>query len=71
MSEPKTRCVLCGDYVDTESPFDGGYAPNPFTFRDAWMHCFCFENAYQDIAEIESKNVNYANRQEEYQSRFD
>lgn len=66
----KVRCVLCGDYLDPEHPFDAGYAPNPFTFRDAWMHSFCFENAFQDIAELPASKTIYNNRQDEYLTKF-
>jgi hypothetical protein len=70
MKQYKVRCVLCGDYLDPENPFEGGYAPNPFTFRDAWMHSFCFENAYQEIAAKAASKPEYLNRQDEYQQRF-
>jgi len=64
------QCVLCKDYFDSENPFEAYYAPNPITFRNAWMHSFCFNNAYEEIAENPASKPEYLNRQDEYEQRF-
>lgn len=58
-------CRLCGELLDTEHP-DSIYGVNPESFKKAWMHWFCFLSSYESLKGQETKNVNYLDRQDEY-----
>ena len=46
-------CVLCNSQCDPENPFMDGaiYGINPNTNRWAWMCCFCFEIAWEELTQ--------------------
>lgn len=60
-----TKCALCGDSVDEEHPSAIRWY-NPATFRMAWMHLWCYRNAYDMLEDELPGNVIYDNRQDEY-----
>lgn len=59
------KCALCKDKLDTEHP-DSVYCLNPETFRKAWMHYNCFLNTYDCLKSQKAKNIQFLNRQDEY-----
>lgn len=63
------KCVLCKQNVFEEQP-DVVLGRNPKTFRQATMHIYCFEIAFEETKEIESNNPSYLSRSDEYLSRF-
>lgn len=64
-----TKCCLCGDTIDTESPYVI-YAPNPETFRVGWQHAECHDVAYEELAQQPAQDRRFEHRQEEYDRRF-
>jgi len=62
------KCAICGDEVDTENPFmtGGVYGKNPITWRMAWMHGYCLENAIDDTKTQPAKSIQFENRHDEY-----
>ncbi len=59
------KCKICNDELDTESPYNV-YGKNPLTFRNCWMHGYCFDNALNDLKTQSSKNIDYENKYDEY-----
>lgn len=67
------KCVICGDQTDPENPLETGaiYAPNPLTFRKAWMCGLCYLGALDDAFSMPASSVEYENRLDEYNSKFE
>ncbi len=63
------KCVLCKDLLDQEHP-SAIYGRNPETFRQAWMHLYCFDVALETLKEKGSKNTDFDSQFDEYISRF-
>jgi hypothetical protein len=63
-------CAICGDPLDTEHP-ESIYQHNPLTFREAWMHRRCIENAFEEISMQPASSPEYEDRLDEYNVRFD
>lgn len=61
----KMICKLCNQSLDTEHP-DSVYGVNPETFRKAWMHWFCFLSSYESLEGQESTDINFFDRQDQY-----
>lgn len=62
------RCALCHDALDPEAPAVI-YARNPQTNRQAWLHWWCYQAAFETLAEEPAKHPDrYLNRQDEYLS---
>jgi hypothetical protein len=59
------QCALCKDKLNVEHP-NSVYCRNPSTFRYAWMHYYCFKDAYEILEKQESKKIQFLNRQDEY-----
>lgn len=57
--------MKCNKNLNTESPYNI-YGKNPLTFRNAWMHGFCFDNSIDDLKTQSSKLINFKNRYDEY-----
>lgn len=58
-------CRLCGDKLDPEHP-DSLNEYNPETKREAWMHFWCLLVSFDDLEDMESSNVIYFDKQDEY-----
>lgn len=65
-------CVLCKEAADPENPFKDGaiHAINPNTFREAWMHAWCFEIALEELHGVPAKDSQYDDRFDEYMTKF-
>lgn len=62
------KCTICREKLDTEHP-ESIYGKNPKTFRDAWMHSYCYKIALEDLKDL-SSSKNYDNKYDEYITRF-
>jgi hypothetical protein len=69
------KCKLCGEACNPEAP--AGYAHdagvpgvNPYTFRRAWMHVDCIQDALDTLRGQEPSEQRFENRYEEYCVKF-
>ncbi len=65
----KVKCRICGYTMDSENPFVFRDR-NPLTFRIAWMHADCFNNACEQMMEIPASNDAFENRYEEFEFEY-
>ena len=63
------KCKICKDKLDTEHP-DSICGKSPKTFRDAWMHSYCYKIALEDLKDLPSSKTEYINKYDEYITRF-
>jgi hypothetical protein len=72
---PKHKCVRCGKKFAESTPFHRGGGScdvNPLTFRWAWMHKTCLEEAMQEIIGMPAPHPErgYVDRADEWFKRW-
>lgn len=66
------NCKVCKAKIAIHD-FDADFAFNaesPITFRKANFHSYCYELEIEESKQIGSKNINYANRYDEYLHKY-
>lgn len=62
-------CRICRGSLDTESPYVIREV-NPLTFRYAWMHDECWQEAYEDLGDLLANDpAKYFSRKDEYEQK--